>query len=196
MSFNFDAMDHEYFMREALKEAELAGRAGEKPIGAVIVHQGQVIGRGRARHLARRSGIAHAEMNALQQAEQMIYAHKHDGCVIYTTLEPCVMCLGAVVMSDVDDIFLPWRIIGSSQPRCWRMITCAGISGITLGASWRTRVSICGSVLIRTSWRCSRKAGSHRNDCHSAESPKSDSSSMHGKKKYAQEVRYRMPILW
>jgi tRNA(adenine34) deaminase len=104
MSFNFDALDHEYFMREALKEAELAGQAGEKPIGAVIVHQGRVIGRGRARHLERQSGIAHAEMNALQQAEQHIYAHKHDGCVIYTTLEPCVMCLGAVVMSDVDDI--------------------------------------------------------------------------------------------
>ena len=104
MTFDFDALNHEYFMREALKEAELAGQAGEKPIGAVIVHQGQVIGRGRARHLERQSGIAHAEMNALLQAEQYIFTHKHEGCVIYTTLEPCVMCLGAVVMSDVDDI--------------------------------------------------------------------------------------------
>jgi tRNA(adenine34) deaminase len=103
-SFDFDALDHERFMREALKEAELAGQAGEKPIGAVIVLNGQVIGRGRAGHLARHSAIAHAEMNALLQAEQTIYAHKHDGCVIYTTLEPCVMCLGAIVMSDVDHI--------------------------------------------------------------------------------------------
>jgi tRNA(adenine34) deaminase len=104
MSIGFDAVDHEYFMREALKEAELAGLAGERPIGAVIVHQGQVVGRGRAQHRARQSGIAHAEMNALLQAEQYIHAHMHDGCVIYTTLEPCVMCLGAIVMSDIDHI--------------------------------------------------------------------------------------------
>jgi tRNA(adenine34) deaminase len=104
MTIDFETLDHEKFMSEALKEAELAGEAGEKPIGAVIVLNRQVIGRGRAQHLERHSGIAHAEMNALLQAEQTIYAHKHDGCVIYTTLEPCVMCLGAIVMSDVDHI--------------------------------------------------------------------------------------------
>ena len=104
MTFDFDAIDHEIFMREALKEAELAAQAGERPIGAVIVHRGQVIGRGRAQHLARQSGIAHAEMNTLLQAEQYLRAHIHDGCVIYTTLEPCVMCLGAIVMSDIDHI--------------------------------------------------------------------------------------------
>lgn len=104
MTFDFDAIDHEHFMREALKEAELAGLEGEKPIGAVIVHNEQVIGRGRAQHMARYSGIAHAEMNALLQAERTICVHRHDGCIIYTTLEPCVMCLGAVVMSDIDHI--------------------------------------------------------------------------------------------
>jgi tRNA(adenine34) deaminase len=104
MSFDFDSMDHKRFMRDALKEAELAGLEGEKPIGAVIVHEGRVIGRGRAQHMARYSGIAHAEMNALLQAERYICEHRHGGCVIYTTLEPCVMCLGAVVMSDIDHI--------------------------------------------------------------------------------------------
>jgi tRNA(adenine34) deaminase len=102
--FDFDALDHEHFMREALLEARLAGQAGERPIGAVVVHKGQIIGRGRAQHQARKSEIAHAEMNALLQAEQYIYAHVHDGCVIYTTVEPCVMCLGAIVMSDIDHI--------------------------------------------------------------------------------------------
>jgi tRNA(adenine34) deaminase len=104
MSFDFDGLDHERFMREALKEAELAGQAGDKPIGAVIVHQGQVIGRGRAQHRARQSEVAHAELNALLQAEQYLHAHIHDGCVLYSTLEPCVMCLGATVMSEVDHI--------------------------------------------------------------------------------------------
>jgi tRNA(adenine34) deaminase len=104
MPFDFDALDHKYFMREALQEARLAGEAEERPIGAVVVHKGQIIGRGRAQHQARKSEIAHAEMNALLRAEQYIHAHIHDGCVIYTTVEPCVMCLGAIVMSDIDHI--------------------------------------------------------------------------------------------
>ncbi len=99
----FDALDHECFMREALQEAALACQQGERPIGAVIVHDGHVVGRGRAQHLARASEIAHAEMNALLQAEQYVHAHQHE-CVIYTTVEPCVMCLGAIVMSDIDHV--------------------------------------------------------------------------------------------
>jgi len=104
MNLDFEALDHEYFMREALKEAELAGQAGERPIGAVVVHDGRVIGRGRAQHRTRQSEIAHAELNALLQAEKYIYAHIHDDCILYTTLEPCVMCLGAVALSDMEYI--------------------------------------------------------------------------------------------
>ena len=104
MPFDFDALDHEYFMQQALQEAELAYQEGERPIGAVIVHEGRVIGRGRAQHRRRKSEIAHAEMNALLQAEQYIQAHTHGDCVLYTTVEPCVMCLGAIVMSDIDHI--------------------------------------------------------------------------------------------
>jgi tRNA(adenine34) deaminase len=91
-------------MREALKEAELAARAGELPIGAVIVHNNEIITRGRAQHVTRGSEIAHAEMNALLHAERYLNAHAHDGCVIYSTVEPCVMCLGAIVMSNIDHV--------------------------------------------------------------------------------------------
>ncbi|OGO36589.1 MAG: hypothetical protein A2147_09040 [Chloroflexi bacterium RBG_16_57_8] len=104
MAFEFGAMDHEYFMREALKEAELAARDGERPIGAVIVHNGRIIGKSCARHLSRRSDIAHAEMNAMLQAEQYLNMHARDGCIIYTTVEPCVMCLGAIVMSNIHHV--------------------------------------------------------------------------------------------
>jgi tRNA(adenine34) deaminase len=100
---DFEALNHEFFMREALHEAELALREGERPIGAVVVHEGRIVGRGRAQHQARQSEIAHAELNALLQAEQFIHAHTHQ-CVLYTTVEPCVMCLGAIVMSDVDHV--------------------------------------------------------------------------------------------
>jgi tRNA(adenine34) deaminase len=101
---DFNALDHRRFMREALNEAEQAGLAGEAPIGAVIAHNGLIIGRGRASHEKRHSEIAHAELNALLEAEKHIHDHIHDGIILYTTVEPCVMCLGAVVMSDVDHI--------------------------------------------------------------------------------------------
>ena len=116
MTLGFDDLDHERFMREALKEAELALQQGERPIGAVIVHNGKVIGKGRAQHQKRKSKIAHAELNALIQAEQYVCAHSHE-CMIYTTLEPCVMCLGAIVMSDIDHIIfaLPDKWINPSK---------------------------------------------------------------------------------
>ena len=100
---DFDHLDHERFMREALKEAEQARREGERPIGAVVVCNGEVVGRGRAQHKARHSRVAHAEMNALIQSEQYVRDHLHE-CAVYTTVEPCVMCLGAIVMSDIDCI--------------------------------------------------------------------------------------------
>ena len=104
MSFIFDQLDHDSFMRHALEEAEQAGFAGEKPIGAVIVHNNRIISKGRAQHLTRESNVAHAEMNALIQAERYLYINASDGCVLYTTVEPCVMCLGAIVMSNIRHI--------------------------------------------------------------------------------------------
>jgi tRNA(adenine34) deaminase len=101
MAFDFNSLDHAFFMYEALAEATLAMQAGERPIGAVIVHNGQIVGRGRAEHLGRHSRLAHAEMNALLATATSLYDYPHDNGVIYTTLEPCEMCLGAIVMSDV-----------------------------------------------------------------------------------------------
>lgn len=90
-------------MREALREAERAMQQGEKPIGAVIVHRGKIIGRGFAQHAKRHSEIAHAELNALIQSEKYIRDHNHE-CTLYSTVEPCVMCLGAIVMSDLANV--------------------------------------------------------------------------------------------
>jgi tRNA(adenine34) deaminase len=101
MEFDFNSLDHTLFMREALKEAALAGEAGERPIGAVIVHRGRIVGRGRAEHRGRRNRIAHAELNALLATATGMYDFPHDNGVLYSTVEPCEMCLGAIVMSDV-----------------------------------------------------------------------------------------------
>jgi len=100
MAFDFNSLDHIFFMREALKEAELAMQEGERPIGAVIVHNGIIVGRGRAEHLKKHNRLAHAELNALLATATSLYDYPHSNGVIYTTLEPCEMCLGAIVMSD------------------------------------------------------------------------------------------------
>jgi tRNA(adenine34) deaminase len=100
MEFDFNSLDHIFYMREAIKEAELAAQSGERPIGAVIIHNGKIIGRGQAEHRRRRNRLAHAEMNALLATATGLYDFPQDNGVIYTTLEPCEMCLGAIVMSD------------------------------------------------------------------------------------------------
>jgi tRNA(Arg) A34 adenosine deaminase TadA len=101
MVFDINSLDHAFFMHEALKEAQIAMSKGERPIGAVIVHNGKVVGWGRAEHLEKRSRLAHAELNVLLATASDLYDYPHDNGVIYTTLEPCEMCLGAIVMSDV-----------------------------------------------------------------------------------------------
>lgn len=83
------------YMRLALEEARLAGAAGEVPVGAVIISRGQVIGQGGNR--TRRDSIvhAHAELVALAEAERLSGDFRLDHAVLYVTLEPCLMCLGA-----------------------------------------------------------------------------------------------------
>jgi tRNA(adenine34) deaminase len=94
---------HERFMREALAEAEAAGEAGQLPIGAVVVVDGELVSRGRNRYLERRSQLAHAELEALLGGGESVWS-RHEDCVLYTTVEPCPMCLGAAVMADVPHI--------------------------------------------------------------------------------------------
>jgi tRNA(adenine34) deaminase len=93
----------EAFMREALGEAEAAGLAGELPIGAVVVIDGVIIARGRARHRQRRSQLAHAELQALLAGGEALW-RGYARAVLLTTVEPCPMCLGAAVMADVPHI--------------------------------------------------------------------------------------------
>ena len=90
-------------MREALAEAEAAGEAGQLPIGAVLVLEGEVVSRGQNRHLERRTQLAHAELEALYEGGEAAWS-RHADCVLYTTVEPCPMCLGAVVMADIPHV--------------------------------------------------------------------------------------------
>lgn len=87
----------EELMREAIREAQAAAQSGEIPVGAVIALRGDVIGRGRNGRKLRGSPFAHAEMEAIADAATQIGAWRFDDCCMYVTLEPCVMCAGAMV---------------------------------------------------------------------------------------------------
>lgn len=96
-------LELEKFMREALAEADAAGQAGEFPIGAVVALDGEIIARGRARHGETRSQLSHAELNALLNGGEKLWTD-FKRAILFTTVEPCPMCLGAVVMADVPHI--------------------------------------------------------------------------------------------
>jgi len=95
-------MDHERWMRHALEEAQRAAPAGDIPVGAVIVSQGQIIGRGHNQREALGDPTAHAEILALREAAAHLGGWRLLGTTLYCTLEPCCMCAGALVNARVE----------------------------------------------------------------------------------------------
>ena len=90
------------WMAEALAEARKAAAEGEVPIGAVVVHEARVVGRGRNARESRRDPTAHAEVLALREAAEHQGTWRLDGATLVVTLEPCPMCAGALVNARVD----------------------------------------------------------------------------------------------
>ncbi len=84
-------------MREALAEAALAAASDEVPVGAVVVLDGKVIGRGHNQPIASKDPTAHAEIVAIREAARTLGAYRLPGAILYVTLEPCVMCVGAII---------------------------------------------------------------------------------------------------
>lgn len=99
-------------MRAALAEARAAGEAGEVPVGAVVVKDGSVIGRGRNAPVASHDPTAHAEIMALRDAAQRLGNYRLDGCTLYVTLEPCAMCSGAALHARVARV-----VYGAQEPK-------------------------------------------------------------------------------
>ena len=85
------------FMEAALAEARLAAEAGEVPIGAVVVREGEIVARGQNRVLRDLDPTAHAEIVALRAAALVLGNYRLNGCTLYATLEPCAMCAGAMI---------------------------------------------------------------------------------------------------
>jgi tRNA(adenine34) deaminase len=119
MSERFFPRD-EYFMRLALREAERALEHDDVPIGAVVVHDGEVIGAGANERELRGDPTAHAEILALREAAAKLGSWRLLDCALYVTLEPCAMCAGAIVLARV-----PRVIYAAEDPK-------AGMAGSVL----------------------------------------------------------------
>jgi tRNA(adenine34) deaminase len=94
-------LDHAYFMREALRLAREGETAGEVPVGAVVVLENEIVGRGANSPIARRDPTAHAEILALREAAARTANYRLEGATLYCTLEPCAMCAGALVTARI-----------------------------------------------------------------------------------------------
>jgi len=102
----------EFWMGEALRAAQRALEAGEVPVGAVVVHAGEIVGRGWNRNLTDSDPTAHAEIIALRQAGANLGNHRLGDCELFVTIEPCPMCAGALVHSRVKRV-----VYGANDPK-------------------------------------------------------------------------------
>jgi tRNA(adenine34) deaminase len=103
---------HDAFMREALALAAEAGRAGEVPVGAVVVVDGEVVGTGCNQPIGSHDPTAHAEVVALRAAARRLGNYRLTGATLYVTIEPCLMCVGALVHARVSTL-----VYGAPEPK-------------------------------------------------------------------------------
>jgi tRNA(adenine34) deaminase len=112
MSIEFEAESQEYYMRQALLQAQAAIEFDEVPVGAVIERQGRIIAAAHNQCIGLKDATAHAEMLAITQAAQSVGDWRLEDCRLFVTLEPCVMCAGAIVNSRI-----PVVVFGTMDPK-------------------------------------------------------------------------------
>ncbi len=127
------------WMRQALREAEAAGGEGEVPVGAVVVCDGRIIGRGRNACERLQDATAHAEMLAITAASQTLGTWRLEGCTLYVTLEPCPMCLGACLNARI-----PRVVYGALEPKCG---ACGSVVDLSAPPGYNHRIATTGGVL-------------------------------------------------
>lgn len=130
---------HESFMRAALREAGLAAEEGEVPIGAVVVHDGRIIGRGRNACERLQDATAHAEMVAISAASDALGSWRLEGCTLYCTIEPCPMCMGACLNARV-----PRVVYGAFEPKAG---ACGSVVDLAAPPGFNHRIEVVKGVL-------------------------------------------------
>jgi tRNA(adenine34) deaminase len=138
-----------HFMSQALALADEAAKRGEVPVGAVVVKDGAIIGRGFNRPITTADPTAHAEIVALREAAAALGNYRLTGCELYVTLEPCAMCVGAMVHARLARI-----VYGASDPKtgaCGSIVDLPGLATFNHHGTFVGGVLAeeCGSVLKR-----------------------------------------------
>ncbi|HID78557.1 MAG TPA: nucleoside deaminase [Planctomycetaceae bacterium] len=105
-------LGHEYYLRLALREAEIAFSEDEVPVGAVIVYRDRVIAAAHNQREKLRDPTAHAEMIAITQAAEWLGSWRLEDCTLYVTLEPCAMCAGAILQARISTV-----VYGATDPK-------------------------------------------------------------------------------
>jgi tRNA(adenine34) deaminase len=105
-------IDHTHFMQAALEQAKMAAALGEVPVGAVVVKDGEIIGRGSNAPISQHDPSAHAEIQAIRDAAGKLGNYRLVGCSLYVTLEPCAMCAGAIQHARIANL-----VFGANDPK-------------------------------------------------------------------------------
>lgn len=132
-------IDHSEYMRLALVEARIAFEAGEVPVGAIVVHDGIIIGRAHNQREMLKDPTAHAEMLAITQAAAALESWRLDDCHLYVTLEPCPMCAGAIVLARITKV-----IFGATDPKAG---ACESLFTICNDSRLNHRAEVIGGIL-------------------------------------------------
>lgn len=114
----YSASQSEAFMRAALEQARLAAEAGEVPVGAVVVVDGAIAGAGHNRPIAARDPTAHAEIVAMRAAARATGNYRLTGATLYVTVEPCLMCVGAMVHARIGAL-----VFGALEPKAGAVVS-------------------------------------------------------------------------
>jgi tRNA(adenine34) deaminase len=135
--------EDEKWMRQALAEAKMALKKGEVPVGAVVVHEDKIIGRGYNQVEGLNDPTAHAEIIAIGAAATYLNSWRLSGASLYVTLEPCAMCAGALVLSRIDRL-----VFGAKDPKAG---ACGSLFNIVQDPRLNHMVQILSGVLERES---------------------------------------------
>jgi len=127
------------FMRAALELAGQAAESGEVPVGAVVVKDGEIVGRGYNRPISARDPTAHAEIAALRDAAGYLGNYRLGGCDLYVTLEPCLMCAGAIMHARIARLFF-----GAPDPKTG---ACGSVADVFAEPRLNHHTSVSGGLL-------------------------------------------------
>jgi tRNA(adenine34) deaminase len=135
----FDKNPHEFYMAAAIKQAQQAAADDEVPVGAVIVHKGNIIARAHNQIERLKDPTAHAEMIAITQAANFLENKWLSECSIYVTIEPCSMCAGALVLARIKEI-----VYGADDPKTG---ACGSIVNIANNSKLNHQIAITKGIL-------------------------------------------------